>query len=210
LVRAVCVSVGKSGSKCEVRVRDADSGNFARLQVLIGCFPREKKMKRAMGVVGAVLAFAVVAHADRIAYGSREYAARTGEDFRSVAPSLETSHSPYLLKEPGKISFGAGDRFPTPDDPESLAGGVFYADFADSAKPAEDPVEFDSIRGRLNGFDGRGENLGFVHSDPFHRAFAVEEVPEPQTLLLLGVGLLALAIWKQRSAVLADHSARAR
>jgi hypothetical protein len=210
MVHAVCISVGSSGSKCEEREREADAGGFVRPQVLMRCFPGEKKMKRAMGLVLAVLAYAVVAHADRMVYGSQEDAARTGEEFRALAPSSERLHSSYLVNEPGKISFAADNRFSTPDDPEPLAGGASYAAFADLAKTAENSVEFESIRARLSGFDGRGENLGIVRSDPFHRALAVEDVPEPETLLLMGLGLLALAIWKQRSALLADHSEHAR
>jgi hypothetical protein len=208
MVHAVSISVGSSGRKCEERQREA--GNFVRRQVLMRCFPGEKKMKRAMGLVLAVLAYVVVAHADRMVFASQEDASRAGEEFRALAPSSERLHSSYLANEPGKISLAADNRFSTPDDPEPLAGGASYAAFADLAKTAENSVEFESIRARLSGFDGRGENLGIVHSDPFHRALAVEDVPEPETLLLTGLGLLALVIWKQRSALLADHSEHAR
>ena len=154
-----------------------------------------------MGLVLAVLAFAVVTHADRIAYGSGEYAGRTGEDFWSLAPSTATSQGSNLLIERGKIALVAGDSFSTPDDSERLTDGVFYPDFAGSAKTAENSVEFDSLRRRLNGFDGRREHSGTVHSDPFRPARAVEEVPEPATLLLMLAGFMALAIWKRRSAL---------
>jgi hypothetical protein len=170
-------------------------------------------MKRAMGLVLAVLAYAAVAHADRIAYGSAEYAGRTGEDFWSLAPSRATSQGSNLLDERGKIALIAGGSFRTPDDPERLTDGVFYPDFADRTKTAGNSVEFDSVRRRLNGFpvtqeDGRGEHLGIVHSDPFRRAFAADEVPEPATLLLMGVGFMALAIWKRCCDLFADHSER--
>jgi hypothetical protein len=171
-------------------------------------------MKRAMGLVLAVLAFAVVAHADRIAYGSGEYPGRTGEDFWSLAPSTATSQGSNLLNERGKIALGAGYDFSTPDDPERLTDGVFYPDFTDSGKTAENSAEFDSLRRHLNGSDGTqddggGEDLGIVHSGPFRRALAVEEVREPATLLLLLAGFMALAIWKRRSATYADDSERA-
>ncbi len=170
-------------------------------------------MKRAMALVLAVLAFAVVAHADRIAYGSGEYAGRTGEDFWSLASSSKTLHGSQVVNDRGEIALVAGNSFSTPDDSERLTDGVFYADFVDSAKTAENSIEFDSIRLRLNGFDSaqedrRGEHWGIVHSDPFRRALAVEEVPEPATLLLMGIGLMALAIWKRRSAWYADDSER--
>jgi hypothetical protein len=165
-------------------------------------------MKRAMGLVLGVLAFAVVAHADRIAYGSGENAARTGEDFWSLAPSTATLQSSNLLNERGKIALVAGNSFSTPDDSERFNIDVFYSDFADPAKTAENSVEFDSVRRRVDGFDGRGEHLGIVHSDPFRRALAVEEVPEPATLLLMGIGLMALTPWKRRSVTYVDNSER--
>jgi hypothetical protein len=166
-------------------------------------------MKRAMGLVLAVLAFAVVTHADRIAYGSGEYAGRTGEDFWSLAPSTATSHGSNVVNDRGEIALVAGNSFSTPDDSKRLTDGVFYPDFADSAKTGENSAEFDSLRRHLNGFDGRGEHLGTVHSDPFRPALAMEEVPEPATLLLMGVGFMALAMWKRRSALFADNSDRA-
>jgi PEP-CTERM motif-containing protein len=166
-------------------------------------------MKRAMGLVFAVFAFAVVAHADRISYGGAEYAGRTGEDYRFLAPSTDTLQSSYLVNEPSTIALGRGDSFSAPDDPERFINEVFYSDLAYSAKTAENSVEFDFVRRYLDGFDGRGEHLGIVHTDPFRRAFAVEEVPEPATLLLMGVGFIALAIWKRRSALYADNSERA-
>jgi len=82
-------------------------------------------------------------------------------------------------------------------------------------KTAETSVEFGSVRRRWNGLpgtqdDGHGEHLGVVHSDPFRRALAVEEVPEPATLLLMLAGFMALAIWKRRSDLHADDSEPAR
>jgi len=79
-----------------------------------------------MGLVLAVLAFAVVAHADRIAYGSGEYAARTGEDFSSLASSTETLQGSYLVKEPDQIALRAGESFSAPDDLARLTDGVFF------------------------------------------------------------------------------------
>jgi hypothetical protein len=172
-------------------------------------------MKRATGLVLAVLALAVVAHADRIEYGGGEYAARIGADFRSQVPSPEALQSPELLLAPGGVVFRAGPTFRLSDDSELLTDDVFYSHSADSEKTAADPVEFDSLRRRLDAIlgehhDGRGEHLGVEHSDPFRRALGVQEVPEPQSLLLTGLGLLALAIWKSRSALHADDSERVR
>ena len=161
-------------------------------------------MKRIMGLVLAILAFAVVAHADRIADGSAEYAARTGENFWSLAPSTETLQSSYSVKEQGKITLGTGTILPVSDDSERWIGNVFYSDFADSLKTSEGRVEFDSLRRRLNGFrgtpdDGREGSDGVDHTDPFRPVLAVAAVPEPETLFLAGMGLLA--VWKRRSAL---------
>jgi hypothetical protein len=167
-------------------------------------------MKRAMGVVLAVLAFAVLVRADGIAYGSREDIGRAGEDVWSLGRSSETLASSYVLKEPGKIAL-AGRSFGVPDDRDRLVDDILYSDFAASAKTAEGRVEFNSIRHPVSGFHGtQDEHLGIVHSDPVRRAFAVAEVPEPETLLLMMAGLVALAIWKRRSVLCVDYSERTR
>jgi len=168
-------------------------------------------MKRIMGLVLAIVAFAVVADADRIAYGSAEYAARTGEDFWSLAPSAESVPNWYLAKEPAKITQDAGRSFHVSDDLERLNADVFYSDFADSLKSSEDRVELDSIRRRSKGFVGVGDDghagfTGVEHTDPFRQVLAVAEVPEPETLLLVGMGLLALAAWKRRRTLYPDDS----
>jgi hypothetical protein len=170
-------------------------------------------MKRAMGLILAVLAFAVVVHADRIAYGSGEFAGRTGEDFWSQGSTSDALQSSHLLDEPGKIAFRAGTRFNGTDDAGRLTDGVFYSHFADSENTAEDPAKFDSIRRSLHGIpgdhdDGRGEHLGSEDRDPFHHLFGVQRVPELGTLTLIGVGFMALAVWKRRSALYADDSER--
>jgi hypothetical protein len=164
-------------------------------------------MKRAMGLVLGVLAFAVVAHADRIAYGNAEYAGGTGEDFVFRAPSTEAWESSDLVKAPGKTALGPGANFSAPDDVAPSNAEVFNSGFFNSTKTAEHSVEFDSILLRLDGFDGKGKHSGIVHSDPFRRAIAVAEVPEPDTLLLTMAGLIALGVWKRREALRADHSA---
>jgi hypothetical protein len=115
-----------------------------------------------------------------------------------------------FLKEPAKIAL-AGRSFGVPDDGDRLVDDIFYADFAASAKTAEGRVEFDSIRRPISGFHGtQDEHLGIVHSDPVGRAFAVAEVPEPETVPLMMAGLVALAIWKRRSVLCVDSSERTR
>ena len=171
-------------------------------------------MKRAMGLILAVLAFAVVAHADRMAYsGVGEFGERTGEGSWSLGSTTAPLQSSQLLDEPREIAFRAGTRFSGSDDSVRLTDDVFYSHFADSANTADDPTDFDSIRRRLDDFpgtrdDGRGKHLGTVDPEPFHRAPGVEVVPEPGTLTLIGVGFVALAFWKRRSALYADHSDR--
>jgi hypothetical protein len=160
-------------------------------------------MKRAMGLVLAVLAFAVVTHADRIEYGGRDYAAGAGAESRSQASFTEALHSSNLLADSGSIAFRAGGTFAEWGDGERLTDLVVSSHLSDSKDAVERPVEFDSIRQRLDSiwgdyYDGLGEYLRIEHSDPFRRALGVEEVPEPGTLLLMGAGLAALALWKRR------------
>jgi hypothetical protein len=163
-------------------------------------------MKRAMGLVLGVLAFAVVAHADGIPYGSGQYSGGTGEDFGFRAPSIEAWESSYLVKAPGKTALGAVASFRTPDDVASPNFEFFNSDFFSAAKTAENSVEFDSIWFRFHGFDGKGKHLGIVHSDPFRRAIAVAEVPESDTLWLTMAGLVAPGVWKRRSVLPADRT----
>jgi hypothetical protein len=160
-------------------------------------------MKRAIGLVLAILAFAVVAHADGIEYSRLEYAG-VSADLRAEAPFTEALYSSNLLMGPGNIAFRAGGTFAELGDAERLTDLVSYAHFGDSAKAADESAEFDSIWRRLesiwvNRYDGRREYLRIEHSDPFRAALGVDDVPEPETLLLTGVGLAALAIWKRRT-----------
>jgi hypothetical protein len=161
-------------------------------------------MKRTMGIVLAVLAFAVVTHADRIEYGGRDYAAAAGAESRSQASFTEALQSANLLIGPGSIACRAGRPFGESGDAERLTDLFFYSHFGDSEEAVERPVEFDSIRQRLDNiggehYDGLREYLRLEHSGPFRRALGVEEVPEPGTLLLMGAGLAALAMWKRRT-----------
>jgi hypothetical protein len=108
-------------------------------------------MKRAMGLILAVLAFAVVAHADRIAYGGSDYALGVGADLRSEAPSTEALHTLNPLTESGNMGFRANGALFGSGAAERLTDYVFYSRFSDSAKAVGGSVEFDSIRGRLVG-----------------------------------------------------------
>ena len=171
-------------------------------------------MKRAMGLILAVLAFAVVAHAESMAYdGVREFGARTGEDSWSSGSTTAALQSSQRQDEAGRIAFRAGTSFSGADDSVQLTDHVSYSHFADSANAAEDSAESDSIRHSLNGIrgdhdDGHGKHLGTVDPEPFHRVIPVEVVPEPETLTLMGAAFVALAVWKRRSALYADHSDR--
>jgi hypothetical protein len=154
------------------------------------------------------LAFATVAHADRIAYGSEEYVACAEGDFRFLAPSAEPLRTSDLLIKRGNVTaFRTVRSLSASDDLDRFTNNVFYSDLVDSTNTDENvnAAEFDSIRRRLNGFpgtrdDGSGEHIGVVHSGSFDRALATVEVPEPNTLLLVGMGFIALTIWKWRSA----------
>jgi hypothetical protein len=169
-------------------------------------------MKRAMGLVLAVLAFAVVAHADKIECGGWNYATGAGTDLQSPGLSAEVLHSSNPLLERGSIAFHADRAFVRSDETERLTDYVFYSHFGDSEEVVEGPVEFDSIRRRLDGILGDRYEWGVEyprteHPEPFHRSIpGLQEVPEPGTLLMMGMGLAALAIWKRRNALYADSS----
>jgi hypothetical protein len=155
-------------------------------------------MTRAMGLIWAVLAFAVVAHADRIGYGGSDYAAGAVPDLRSEAPSTEVLHSPNLLIEPGGMAFRANGALFGSGDAERLTDYVFYSSLG-LAKAVEGSAEFDSNPGNLGARYGEGgEYFRVEHPDPFRRELGVQEVPEAGTLVLMSAGLGALALWKRR------------
>src|SRR5271163_426624 len=120
---------------------------------------RERKMKRATGLFLAVLAFAVAAHADRIAYGGSDYAASVGADLRSEAPSTEALHASNPLTEPSTTAFRVNGALFGSGDAERLTYYVFYSRFGDSAEAVERSAEFDSIPGKLVG------NLGYRYGE---------------------------------------------
>jgi PEP-CTERM motif len=157
-------------------------------------------MKRAMGLILAVLVFAVVAHADGIQYHGWEYAA--GADLRSDALFTGALHSSNVLIEPGRLVFSAGRTLAEFGDAERLSDYVFYSHFGVLKEALEGPVELDSLRRRLDSlrgdrYEGPSDNLRIEHADPFRRTLGVQEVPEPGVLLLMGGGLAALALWKR-------------
>jgi hypothetical protein len=160
-------------------------------------------MKRAMGLILAVLSFGVVAHADRMEYSGTDYAGGAGTELRSDATFTEALDGSYDLIEPGSIALRAGRSLAESGDGERLTDYVLYSHFGDSAEVDVVPIQFDSTRPRLNSnwgdrYDGLGEYLRIEHLDPFRRALGVQEIPEPETLLLIGVGIAALTIWKRR------------
>jgi hypothetical protein len=161
-------------------------------------------MKRAIGLVLAVLAFGVVTRADRIEYGGSDYAASAGGDLRSEAQFTDVLQSANLLIGPGRIAFRAGRTFAKSGDAEPLTDYVYYSHFGDSEEALEVPVKSDSSRPQLGSIwgeycDGLGKYIQVEHSEPFRRALGVQDVPEPGTLLLLGAGVSALALWKRRA-----------
>jgi hypothetical protein len=161
-------------------------------------------MKRAVGSAVAVLAFAMVTHADRMTYDGSDYAMGAGADLRSEAPSTEVLHGSNLLVGPRSMAFGVGRAFLEGGDAKRLTDLVFYSRFGDSEEAVERPIESDSMRLRLESIwgdhhDGLGEFLRIEHPDPFRRELGVQDVSEPGTLLLTGAGLAALALWKRRT-----------
>lgn len=151
----------------------------------------------------AVLAFAVVAHADRIEFGGSDYAAGAGVDLRLQAPSTEALHRSILFVEPRSIGYRADGVFLESGDAERLTDYAIYSRFGDSEEAVEGRVESDSIRSRLDGnwghrYGGPGEYFRIEPPDPFRRSLGVQEVPEPGMLPLMGAGLAALALWKRR------------
>jgi hypothetical protein len=161
-------------------------------------------MKRAMGLVLALLAFGVVTHADRIEYGGSDYAAGAGAELRAQAPSTGALDGSNLLIDAGSIAFRAGRPCGESGDAERLTDLVFYSHFGDSEEAVEHPVEFGSVRQWLDSiwgdyYHGLGEYIRIEHSEPFRRALGVQDVPEPGTLLLMGAGVAALALWKRRT-----------
>jgi hypothetical protein len=163
-----------------------------------------EKMKPAMGLVLAVFAFAVVTHADGMTYGGSDYAMRAGAELRFEAPSTGALHGADLLIRRGDMAFGAGRAFLVSGDAERLTDFVFYSHFGDSEEAVERPIESESMRLRLESIwgdhhEGSGEFLRIEHPDPFRREVAVQDVSEPETLLLMGAGLAALALWRRRT-----------
>ena len=98
-------------------------------------------MKRAMGLVLAVLAFAVVAHADGIEYSGRDYAASVAAELPSPASFTETLHVPKLLTDSRSIELRARASSSESGDAERLTDFVYYSNFGDSQEAAERPVE---------------------------------------------------------------------
>jgi hypothetical protein len=161
-------------------------------------------MKRASGLVLAILAFAVVTHADRMIYGGSEYAMGVGGDVRFEAASTEVLHSSNLVVGPGRMAFGPGRAFLEAGDAVQRTDLVFYSRFGDSEEAVERPIQSDSMRLRFESiwgarYEGLGEFVRIEYPDPFRRELGVQDVSEPGTLLLMGPGLAALALWKRRA-----------
>jgi PEP-CTERM motif len=159
-------------------------------------------MKRATGLVLAVLAFAVVTHADGIEYSRPENAGMQA-DLRDGAPFTEKLQSLNVLDRESVALRARGD-LAERGNAERLTDFGFYSHFGDSEEAVANPIESDSMRLRLESiwgdrYDAPRRYFWIEHSDPFQRALGVQDAPEPGTLLLMGVGLAALAIWKRRT-----------
>jgi hypothetical protein len=84
-------------------------------------------MKRAMGLILAVLSFGVVAHADRMEYSGTDYAGGAGTGLRSDATVTEALDGSYDLIEPGSIALRAGRSLAESGDGERLTDYVLYS-----------------------------------------------------------------------------------
>jgi hypothetical protein len=171
-------------------------------------------MKRATGLVLLILAVAVVTHADGITIGNGDFAARSGDFFGSQAFASELQ-SAYRADERGLAVLDEGRSGRSLDNAERLHADIFFFSLVDWSKPGNASAEFDFLRGRSDGVAGthnkwRGGWFGFDHPEPFHADPGTETVPEPGTLLLIGAGCMALAVWKRCSAFDADYTNRAR
>jgi PEP-CTERM motif len=161
-------------------------------------------MKRAMGLVLMVSGFAVAAHADRMVYGDGVVGGHAGEVIGPQASFTEAVVAGNLADETGTTARGWSSSLSTVESPVRLTDDVNYSQFNVFAETAGDSSGFDFIRGAWDGFpgkrdDGRGDRFGIDHPEPFHRFVGVQEIPEPGTLLLMGAGLAALALWKRRT-----------
>ena len=171
-------------------------------------------MKRAMGLVLVILAFALVTHADGIKSGNRDFAARSGDFFGSQALAAELE-SAYRADERDLTVLDEARSSRSLDNAERLHADIFFFSLVDWSKLGTGSAEFDFLRGRSDGLAGthdtwRGRLSGFDHPEPFHADPGTETVPEPGTLLLIGAGCMALAVWKRRSAFDADSTDGAR
>ena len=97
-------------------------------------------MKRAMGLVLTVLAFAVVAHADGIEYGGPDYAAGVAAELPSPASLTETLHGSKLLTDSRSIGLRARAISSQSGDAAQLTDFVYHSNFGDSEEAAEPPV----------------------------------------------------------------------
>lgn len=159
-------------------------------------------MKRAMGLVLTVLAFAVTAHADRILPTSDAFSGRAGEVLVPEAAPTEMLGTATMLGETGKFQLGSGIAL---DNPGRLTADIFDSRFDGSAATARDAGGLNFVEEWLDGFlgtrdEGRGGRFGINHPEPFHQILGVQNVPEPGTLVLMGVGLALIAVRMRRSA----------
>ena len=172
-----------------------------------------KTVKRAMGLIFMVLGFAVVAQADRMAYDGGAVMPSGGEAIGAPARFAAEVGGAILVDDTGRIARDGDTTFSKSEKYAQLTSEVFYSQVNDSAKTDWQSSEHDSIRAVLDGFagtrdDGRGGRFGVDHPEPFQRFLGVQEIPEPRTLALLGIGLALIAVWKRSSVTGADHSDR--
>jgi hypothetical protein len=165
-------------------------------------FYGRKTMKRAMGLVLVVLASAVVAHADRIEYDGGAVAAQDGKGFGAQVASKEAAV--IVVDGTSASAREWSTTLSSLESPSRLTDDISSSEFNESAKTAEVSGGSESIRSALDGFrgtrdDGRRGRFGIEHQESVHRFLGIQDVPEPGTVLMLGMGLALITVWKRRN-----------
>lgn len=161
-------------------------------------------MKPALGLILAVLAFAVTAQADRVSYSGEALVGRAGKVLTPQAVPTEAPAIAILLDEPGTINRDSSTNFDRLGSPVCLTDDVPGSRFDDPVTFGRGSAQFCFIQLRLDGFlgrqdDGRGGRFGIEHPEPVHRFLGIQDVPEPRTVLMMGVGLALIAVSKRRA-----------
>jgi hypothetical protein len=161
-------------------------------------------MKPAIGLILAVLSFAVIAQADRVSCSGEALVGRAGKVLTPQAAPTEAPAIAILLDEPGTIDRDPSTNFDGLGSPMRLTDDVLGSRFDDPATLDRGSAQFYFIQLWLDGFlgrqdDGRGGRFGIEHPEPVRRFVGIQDVPEPGTVLMMSVGLALIAVSKRRA-----------